>query len=601
MSTVLFTAKGLRATIGRESDRAAIEAIMARARSGEWATRLANRDTTLWSDDVAVQEKIANRLGWLDAPAHFTEQIPALEAFGEKIRAAGFETAIVAGMGGSSLAPEVLSTAFADLEGWLKVRVCDSTDPAAVAAAMRGIDPLRTLFIAASKSGTTTETLSFAAYARGVVADALASAGRSGESPDAYFAAISDPSPSIDGIPHAETMLEQFLNPPDIGGRYSALSYVGLVPASLLGIDLDPLLAAATAAIAEARDPEPTTNPALALGCVMAALAREGRDKLTLIVDAPIDGLGAWVEQLVAESTGKQGVGVVPIDGEPLGSVETYGADRLFVRIRLRGGIAPRCSDGSDVDARIRALSAAGHPLLEWEIDDPIDLGAEFVRWEIATAIAGAALRINPFDEPNVTESKQNTSAVLKELAATGTLPHLTAKVADDVIALWADDALPSAFAESATRLIAGQLDRLPPRGFIGIQAYLAATPQRTAMLTELRVALRDATQRATTVGYGPRFLHSTGQLHKGGAPIGWFLQIVADRSPDLPIPGAPYTFGELIDAQALGDARSLVAHGLPILRVKLGSDPDAGLRRLLVAVGHALPESSASEGPASA
>lgn len=568
--------------VKRESDRAAIDAVMQRARVGEWATRLSGRDATLWSDDPSVQAKIENRLGWLDAPAHFTEQIPALEAFGEKIRDAGFESAVVAGMGGSSLAPEVLATAFSDLEGWLKVRVCDSTDPAAVADVMRSIDPLRTLFIVASKSGTTTETLSFAAYARGVVAAALKAAGRAADSPDDFFAAISDPSPSIDGIPNAEKMREQFLNPADIGGRYSALSYVGLVPASLLGIDLDPLLAAATAAIAAARDPEPTTNHALGLGCIAAALAREGRDKMTLVVDAPIDGLGAWIEQLVAESTGKDGIGIVPIDGEPLGEVRSYSEDRFFVRIRLDGGRAPRCADGSDVDARLRELSDAGHPVLEWHLDDAIDLGAEFVRWEIATAIAGAALQINPFDEPNVTESKQNTAKVLGELAVTGALPHLDAKITSDGLGLWVDSGLPAAFADDATRLLAGQLDRLKSRGYIGIQAYVAATPQRTAALAELRMLLRDATHCATTVGYGPRFLHSTGQLHKGGAPIGWFLQLVADRSPSLPIPGAPYGFGELVDAQALGDARSLVAHGLPILRVSLGGDVDAGIAHFI-------------------
>ena len=576
-------------TLNRDTDRAAVDSIMERARVGEWATRLASRDTTLWSDDSAVQEKIAHRLGWIDAPNRFTEQIPALEAFGEKIRAAGFTTAIVAGMGGSSLAPEVLATAFADLDDWLKVRVCDSTDPAAVRAALHGIDPLRTLFIVASKSGTTTETLSFAAHARDVVTAALAAAGRAGESPDDYFAAISDPSPSIDGIPHADRMREVFLNPADIGGRYSALSYVGLVPASLLGIDLDPLLAAASATIAAARDPEPNTNHALALGCIIAALAREGRDKLTLVVDAPIHGLGAWVEQLVAESTGKRGIGVVPVDGEPVGALEAYGSDRLFVRIRLSGGNPPRCADGGDVDERLESLAAAGHPLLEWQLDDAIDLGAEFVRWEFATAIAGAAMKINPFDEPNVTESKQNTATVLSERVASGKAPQLGAKAESDHLKIWVDDALPAAFADDAMKLVAGQLQRLSTNGYVGIQAYLAASEQRSAALTELRTLLRDATKRATTVGYGPRFLHSTGQLHKGGAPIGWFLQIVAHRAPDLAIPGAAYTFGDLIDAQALGDARSLVAHGLPVLRVDLGVDSDAGLARLTALVRRAL------------
>jgi hypothetical protein len=390
--------------------------------------------------------------------------------------------------------------------------------------------------------------------------------------------AISDPSPCIDGIPGNEKMLDRFLNPADIGGRYSALSFVGLVPASLLGIDLDPLLAAGSVAAAELREPEPTANRAVALGVVIGALAREGRDKLTLVVDAPIDGFGAWAEQLVAESTGKHGVGVVPVDGEPLGAVADYQDDRLFVRISLDGGRAPVAADGSSVVTRLNALAAAGHPVIELSLNDPIDLGGEFMRWEIATAIAGVVLGINPFDEPNVTESKNNTVAVLGELAAAGRLPELTPKAVDGALQIWVDDALPAAFSDDAVKLVAGQLQRLTPRGYVGIHAYIATTPERTATLTSLRLLLRDATHRATTVGYGPRFLHSTGQLHKGGAATGWFVQLVASHPADIDIPGKPFSFGQLVDAQSLGDARSLVDHGLPILRIHLGADPDVGL-----------------------
>ena len=560
--------------ISRTGDIAALESTLERARNEEWATRLADKDVTLWSQDPAVQAKIANRLGWLDAPTEFTAHIPTLEAFGDKMRDAGFTTAIVAGMGGSSLAPEVLATAFAEIDDWLKVRVCDSTDPSAVAAALRGLDPASTLVIVASKSGTTTETLSFAAYA----AEWLGAATGGAERALASMIAISDPSPCIDGIPGSERMLERFLNPPDIGGRYSALSFVGLVPASLLGIDLDPLLAAGSVAAAELREPEPTANRAVALGAVIGALAREGRDKLTFVVDAPIDGFGAWAEQLVAESTGKHGVGVVPVDGEPLGTVAEYADDRLFVRISLDGGRPPVAADGSSVTTRLAELAAAGHPVIDLHLGDPIDLGAEFVRWEAATAIAGVVLGINPFDEPNVTESKNNTAAVLTELSAVGRLPELAPKASDGVLQIWVDDALPAAFSDDAVKLVAGQLQRLSPRGYIGIHAYLAATRESTAALTELRLMLRNATRRATTVGYGPRFLHSTGQLHKGGAATGWFVQLVTSHPDDLAVPGKPYTFGQLIDAQSLGDARSLVDHGLPVLRIHLGADPNAGI-----------------------
>lgn len=573
------------AHIGRASDLAAINSTLERARSDEWATRLANKDVTLWSRDAEVQAKIANRLGWLDAPVHFTEQVPALEAFGEKVRDAGFTTAIVAGMGGSSLAPEVLATAFASISEWLKIRVCDSTDPEAVAAALAGLNPAKTLVIVASKSGTTTETLSFAAYAAGWIKSALSE----GEDPYASMIAISDPSPCIDGIPGNEQMLERFLNPADIGGRYAALSFVGLVPASLLGVDLDSLLAAGAVAAAQLREPEPTANRAVALGVIIGALAREGRDKLTLLVDEPIHGFGAWAEQLVAESTGKRGVGVVPVDLEPLGARESYQDDRLFVRIALRDGRAPRAADGSPIDARLSELAAAGHPIISYTLSDPIDLGGEFVHWEAATAIAGVVLGINPFDEPNVTESKQNTATVLGELAAAGRLPELTPTCVEGPLQLWVDEALPAAFTDDAEKLISGQLQRLAEHGYVGVQAYIAATPERTAALTSLRLLLRDATRRATTVGYGPRFLHSTGQLHKGGAPIGWFIQLVAGRPHDLEIPGSSFTFGQLVDAQALGDARSLVAHELPVLRIHLGSNPDAGLAALESLFRHAL------------
>jgi len=567
-----------RARIGRASDLAAIESTFGRARAGEWAVRLAARDATLWSNDAGVQEKIANRLGWLDAPDFFTTEIPSLEAFGDA-PVAGATTRVkdfvVAGMGGSSL-------------DFGKARICDSTDPEAVRTAVAGLSPESSYYLLASKSGTTTETLSFAAYAYELNQQQLTAKGLT-QDPTANFAAISDPSPCVDGVTKVVNTSRLFLNPADIGGRYSALSFVGLVPAALLGIDLDPLLASGSAAVAQSRDPEPAGNHALALGCIMGALAREGRDKMTLIVDEPIDGFGAWAEQLVAESTGKHGVGVVPVDGEPLGAVTTYGEDRLFVRIKLDGGTAPRCADGSAVDARLDALAAAGHPVLEWTLNDRIDIGGEFVRWEAATAFAGAVLNINPFDEPNVTESKTNTANVLAELAANGALPELPAKCSVDGLQLWVDDALPAAFADDAERLIAGQLDRLGARGYIGIQAYIASTPERTAALTKLRLALRDATGRATTVGIGPRFLHSTGQLHKGGAPTGWFLQIVASHPRDLAIPGRPYSFGQLIDAQALGDVRSLADHGLPVLRVHLGDDPDAGLTRLTALIERVL------------
>ena len=387
--------------------RAAVD----QARDETWAERLFAHDTTLWSNDPRVQAAIADRLGWLDSPAHFVTQIAPLEGFGERIRDAGFTTAIVAGMGGSSLAPEVLVRTFGSGEGWLDLRVLDSTDPAAVAATVDDLEPLATLFIVASKSGTTTEPLAFQADA----VDRLAKALRARhapvfEKPGDWMVAITDPGKSVEAIPHHDELSELFLNPPDIGGRYSALSYVGLVPASLIGLDLDSLLASATAMLGACMEPEPELNPGVSLGLALGTLARGGRDKLTFLADPEIGTFGAWAEQLIAESTGKRGVGIVPVDREPLGPPDVYGPDRVIVRLTLAGSSSP---DVAEADALADALGDAGHPVIRIGIQDPIDLGGEFIRWEVATAIAGAVLGIDPFDQPNVEEAKQRTKDLL--------------------------------------------------------------------------------------------------------------------------------------------------------------------------------------------
>src|SRR5438105_1096296 len=329
---------GLDLRLPEPAQRSYQEAVQ-RAVDERWVARLFERDVSLWSADRRVQEAIADRLGWLDAPGHFTEQIPALEAFGEAIRDAGFTAAIVGGMGGSSLAPDVLNRAFGPGEGWLALRVLDSTDPSAVAAIVDDLDPLATLFIVATKSGSTTEPLAFQADAWERIERALHSRHADGKAGD-FMVAITDPGKSLESIPHHDELRELFLNPPDIGGRYSALTYVGLVPASLIGIDLDPFLASATAMLERCRDVDPTRNPGVSLGLAIATLARDGQDKLTFIADPEIVSLGAWLEQLIAESTGKRGVGIVPVDLEPLGSVDAYGPDRAFVRLALAGSSA---------------------------------------------------------------------------------------------------------------------------------------------------------------------------------------------------------------------------------------------------------------------
>jgi glucose-6-phosphate isomerase len=547
------------------------------AEEGGWVDRIWNKDTSVWSSDSSVRRTIADRLGWLDAPDKFDEELPELEAFAAEARAT-FSGAVLAGMGGSSLAPAVLASTFGPRADGIPVHVLDSTDPAAVAAIEAASPPGQTLYLISSKSGTTTETLAFEAYFLGRVDAALDAQERlvdrvvdaAHRGPERWvtdhFVAITDPGASVDAIPWSDRFREVFLNAADIGGRYSALTYVGLVPGALLGLDLDALLGAASGMAQRCRAGTAAANPGLALGLAMGTLARAGRDKLTLVIDPRIATFGAWIEQLVAESTGKDGRGIVPVDGEPLGEPSAYGEDRFFVSLELDGETE---NDADRRRAALEALASAGHPVARIALPDLTAVGAEFFRWEFATAIAGAVLGVNPFDEPNVTESKRNTERVLDEHP-----PRREGIAADD-------DGLADALAES--------LAHIGPRDYLAVTAFLAPTPERDAALERIRVALRDATRRATTVGYGPRYLHSTGQLHKGGAPIGWFLQLVASRDADLEIPGSGYGFGALIDAQADGDLASLEAHGLPIRRIDLGADPDAGLARLEAAVGNAL------------
>lgn len=569
--------------------RAELEAIYAaefrRARDEGWARRLFEKDTSLWSADPEVQARIADRLGWLDSPADFTERIASLEAFGDAIRDAGFANALVAGMGGSSLAPQVLAGLFPDVTDYLAIRALDSTDPAAVAAVFGALDPERTLTIVATKSGTTTETLAFRAYAWDWVHEALRPEHRGRRDRiGAYFVSITDPGKAYEAVPGVVDFREAFLNPESVGGRYAALTYVGLVPGSLLGIDLDPLLDGARRMLEDCHLEDPAENPGLALGLLLGTLARAGHDKLTFVMDPGIAPLGAWIEQLIAESTGKDGVGIVPVVDEPPGRIGAYGHDRVFVRMRLSG--SPPGEGSPEVlapDAFVDALAEAGHPVVHIDVDDPIDIGAEFVRWEVATAFAGVVIGVDPFDEPNVAESKENTRRELAR-AERGEVAGLAARplAHGEGITLHGDGPL-GAPAPGAT--IDGEmrrhLARIRPDAYLALQAFVAPTPERDARLASIRRLLRDRTHRATTAGYGPRFLHSTGQLHKGGAPIGWFLQLTADHPADVDVPGAPYTFGTLIDAQAAGDFQALEGRGLPVLRVHLGEEVDAGLASL--------------------
>ena len=552
-------------------DQARLDTAVITARREAWADRLFDRDTSLWSTDDAVQATIADRLGWLDAPAHFAAQVGELQAFGDGIRDAGFSTAVVMGMGGSSLAPDVFRRVFGTAPGYLDLRILDSTDPAAVAATVDDLDPLQTLWIVASKSGTTTEPLAFQQDAWTRVEAALERAG-SDQRPGEFFAVITDPGRSLEAIPHHDDLRERFLNPPDIGGRYSALTYVGLVPASLIGLDLGALLGAGTAMVSACRDPEPNANPGLQLGLALGTLARTGRDKLTILASEPIASFGAWLEQLIAESTGKHGVGIVPIDLEPVRDPGSYGPDRVFASLRLAGDTQP---------ALLEHLSRSGHPVVDIELDDPMDVAGEMVRWEIATAFAGAVLGIDAFDQPNVEEAKELTRRVL---ASAGEEPGPADVSIDPApgldVSLHGEEGL----ANAIRRAFAGA----KPPTYIAVQAFIAPGPARDAAIGRIRATL-GATGCATTAGYGPRFLHSTGQLHKGGPPTGAFLQLTSAHEPDRPIPDWPYTFGQLIDAQARGDREAIAAHDRPITHVRLGADVDADLAILERAVARAI------------
>jgi len=555
-----------------------IDAALTQAVNDNWAERIWAKDASVWTDDEHVAALIGNRLGWLELPFSLSDEVEILQAFADGVRSEGLIGVVVCGMGGSSLAPEVLASSLPLPDGGIAVRVLDSTDPLAVRAATDATDPAGTLYLIASKSGTTTETLSFLSHFW-ALEDEIHRDLRRKEHGD-HFVAITDPGKSAASIPHIDQFREEFLNPEDVGGRYSALSYVGLVPAALMGLDLRAILDDAISTAERCRTSS-TGNPGLWLGVALATLAKAGRDKLTLVIEPRYATLGAWIEQLVAESTGKHGVGIVPVDGEVPGDPGVYGDDRVFVRI----------STGADTewlastDAVLDKLAEAGHPVLELSmLGGSGALGGEFFRWEFATAVAGAVMGINPFDEPNVTESKDNTKRVLEQFQHTGALPQSDVLAEAGRLKLFGDAPLRLTGADGDfVKELRRHLDRCKAGGYIGIQSYIAPTPERSDALRELAQLLRDGTTRAVTVGYGPRFLHSTGQLHKGGAPIGCFIQLTAEYAPedDVPIPGAKESFGELIHAQAAGDFMSLESHDLPVVSVNLSIDPDAGLEEL--------------------
>ena len=560
-----MSGRALRMTLGAAAG--AVERRRAAFAAERFGARLLAHDDALWGSDPAHRKVAANRLGWLDAPRVVGARAAELMGFAAEVAGDGFTHAVLLGMGGSSLAPEVLRRTFGVAPGRLDLTVLDNTSPAAVRAVTQAHDPQRTMFVVASKSGGTLEVTSFERHfwewSRAARGDA---AGRA-------FVAITDPGTSLGDLARARGYRRTFENPPDIGGRYSVLSCFGLLPAALIGADVAGLLAAG----ASERATLEGECDALALGAGLGELARAGRDKLTLVLGPALAWLGPWIEQLVAESTGKSGRGIVPVAEEPLASPDRYADDRVFVAVGSPG-LSP-----AD-EAALEKLAQAGHPVLRWSSSASDELGADFMRWEIATAAAGAVLEVDPFDEPNVAEAKAATQAVLKGFLESGALPEPAAAAQDGGLAAYAP-ARQGAPGRTAEDWLAAFVALARPGDYLALLAYLEATPERLRALQSLRLALRDRTRRATTLGIGPRFLHSTGQLHKGGANNGVFLQITADEG-DLPIPGERYGFGVLRAAQAAGDYEVLERRGRRVLRIHLGSDPDAGLAALARALG---------------
>ena len=530
-----------------------------RAAAGLW-----RRDPSVWSSDPFVQQKIAERLGWMSSPALMADSIGRLIAFAEGVKRDRFTDVVLLGMGGSSLAPEVLRAVLGVAPGWPRFHVLDSTDPAAVLAT--ATQPEHTLYILASKSGTTIEPSSLAAHFRRTLQ------GRVPRWAD-HFVAITDEDTELARRARDDGFRDVFINPSDIGGRYSALSFFGLVSAALMGQNVAALVGWGLAMVS-ASEPgigSATSHPAVALGLAMGAGAEAGRDKLTLVVPPALEPFGLWVEQLVAESTGKNGAGVVPIAGEPFAEPSSYGADRLFVRVRLAGSF-----DEEMRDADMRDLKATHAPVVELDLPEPSALGAEFLRWEIATAVAGALLHINPFDEPNVQQAKDATRVLLDQHKARGRLPVAAPDRLLEGVALTISGAAREALHGQGPDAI---LTLLRQGDYFALLAYVGPDHALADELQRFRRAVREHTRAATMFGYGPRYLHSTGQLHKGGPNTGVFVLISATPRTDVPIPDQAFSFGTLELAQALGDFASLGATGRRALHVHLPS-PDRALVR---------------------
>ncbi len=547
---------------------------------GDKVRRLWARDPSLWTG-----RDEGEWLGWLDIVAAELAAAPELEAFAAEIKREGLTHVLLLGMGGSSLGPEVLAESFGPQPGFPRLLVLDSTDPAQVRAFEARTDPARTLYIVASKSGTTLEPTILQAYfhARAEKALGAAAAGR-------RFVAITDPGSKLEDEAHTLGFRRVFSGVPAIGGRYSVLSHFGMVPAAVAGIDVRRLLERAQAMVAACGPGvPPAANPGVMLGLVLGVLATRGRDKVTFVASPATSALGAWLEQLLAESTGKEGKALIPVDREPLGAPAVYGDDRVLVYLR------PDATADTGHDAAVAALEHAGQPVVRIGFAAAADLGREFFRWEIATAVAGSVLGINPFDQPDVEASKVAARALTAEFEKSGAFPAEEPLYAGEGVMLFADGCNAAEIERGAggertlSGLLRAHLARVRRDDYVALLAFLEMSPAHEAELAQMRTLLREAKHVATCLGFGPRFLHSTGQAYKGGPATGVFLQITANDAADLAVPGRATTFGVVKAAQARGDLTVLAERGRRVLRIHLQSDVRAGLAVLRAALARAL------------
>ncbi len=540
----------------------AVDRQMAALKESNFVQRLWRKDPTLWKREPQAQEIIRKGLGWLHSSETMETHASALADFVREVREAGFRHVVHMGMGGSSLAPLAFARTFRDQENGLPVTVLDTTDPDTITDIERRVPLEQTLFIVASKSGTTAESRAFGDYFYNRLRDIVGT--RAGDD----FVAITDAGTPLATLAQELGFRRCFLNMSDIGGRYSALSYFGLVPAALQGLDVEELIARALLMSHACSSCVPVErNPGVALGAALAELAKRGRNKITFLTPPGIATLGMWLEQLLAESTGKEGKGLIPVADEPMGRPATYGNDRLFIHFRVEQEVAPQ------LEAHVRALEDAGQPVIRIVLHDHLDIAQEFFRWEIATATAGAILGINAFNQPNVQESKDNTSRLLKSVRDNRGLSTDKPRVHEGPLMMYAKEE-----AADGYHLLERFFSQAQAGDYVALMAYVTEEPTTQDRLESLRSRIRDGLHLATTLGYGPRFLHSTGQLHKGGPNNGLFIQLTADEAKDVDIPDRPYSFGTLRKAQALGDLQALRKHGRRVIRVHLGRDVSAGL-----------------------